>query len=250
MDTPIILYNNLLLNATLSSSPVAETGYDVRNIIDNKSFTYFKFSGTGVGYITADLGSAQTANAFAIMGHNFADMGASVSLESSPDGITWAVREPAFTPTDNKALLKLFVSYSARYWRVKIYATGTKAFCAVIFLGQIIRFPDPPDVPYSSALEEIESDSARSKAGFLLGVNIKYKRLKISPIFSHILKSWVDSDFVPFWDNYASDLKPFFYQYGTDTFWVAMEEGSSLSLPRQIAGYYQTLAFNLIAIKD
>ena len=119
MQTPIILYDNRLTDGTPAATDTA-AGYDILNILDLRTYTQWKAASSGTKYITIDCGSAKSADCLAVIGHNLYTAGATVSVESSSDNATWTQRLAGFTPTSDKAFMKLFVSASARYWRIKI----------------------------------------------------------------------------------------------------------------------------------
>ena len=128
------------------------------------------------------------------------------------------VRLAAFTPGDDKALLKSFSSASARYWRLKIVTAAIAPQVAEAMIGARITFPYPPTTPYRPVSEKIEADSTRSKTGELLGTVVRHKPYRISPRWKDLPRSWFESTITPFWEAWASNLKPFFWAWDLDTY--------------------------------
>ena len=250
-DTPIILWDNLLsADVGFVISPGTETGYDIANVYDWRLYTKFMFNAAGTATIVIDCGTPQYAGALAIGGHNLFTASASVKLEKSVDGISWITVLDAFNPTDDNTLLEDFTRVSSRYWRLTIISAAIKVYMGIIVLADPLVFDYPPDAPYSDSQEKIISESARSKAGYLLGAIIRYKELTINANFSNLSQTWIDTYFIPFWDNHAGNLTPFIWHYNSKTFLVSANPDSIMNFPKNFADYVTTLALNMTGIKE
>lgn len=253
---PIILYASRFLDGTPTATDTA-SGYNVLNIIDYKTYTLWKAASVGTKYITVDCGSDKSADALGIISHNLYTANATISVESSTDNFAANVTErlAGFIPTSNNAFLKPFTSATDRYWRIKIVTAAVVPYLAIAMLGEKLLFPYAPDVPYIPYSEGIEVESSKSKGGNLLGSIVQYKPIEISARFSTLTRTWVINTFKPFWDNHASDLKPFFYVWDNDIypqfcFWVKAKDSSKYQMPVTILDYVDSIELEMEGIKE
>lgn len=93
--------------------------------------------------LVIDMGSATSLSAFALLGHNLATGGCSVTVEAADllDWITGYVvaKSPSAVPTsapNDRDLVLQFPAVSRRYWRISFYFTGTK----LVTLGELLAF--------------------------------------------------------------------------------------------------------------
>ena len=226
------------------------------NVVDLKTFTFWQAGEPGYKDIAVDCGAAKSADTLGIIGHNLGTVQADISVESSDDGDTWTEALEPFTPTSDIAILKVFPSVAARYWRVVIDpALDTLPYIAVLVLGSRLTFPVPMDAPFKPIEEGMESGSKRSKAGHLLAHYVKYKPYSISPRFSYLDRNWLESVFLPFWLNYASDLHPFFWgwdlgSYPDDVRFVRFKAEYTYKPEVTVLGYYDSLDLDLEGVRE
>lgn len=254
MANPYILADNRFLDGTPTATDTA-AGYSVLNIYDLKSFTSWKGASAGTKYLTVSCGSAKAADTLAIFKHNLGASGASVSVESSTNGSTWTERLSAFTPTTDKAIMKTFTEATAQYWRVKIVTASIAAQIAIGMVGARIAFPYPPDAPFVPASTKMEADSNRSKTGQLLGTIVRFKPYTIAAKWSALSRSWVDTIFRPFWEDYASEMKPFFWAWDLSTFasdvrFVTIDPDSELETPVTVLSTYDSVSLEMVGVKE
>ncbi len=254
MALPIILYDNRFIDGTPVATDTAP-GYDVLNIRDFRTYTWWKAASAGTKYITVDCGIAKPADCLAVIGHNLYTANATVSVESSPDNTTWTERLAGFTPPSDKAFLKVFTSASERFWRLKIVTTSMPPQIAVAMLGVRLTFPYPPDTPYIPYSESVEMDVSRGKTGSILGSVIKFKSIEINARFSNLPRSWVMNNIMPFWDGHASALKPFFYAWDIDNypemvFFVSIDDGSKYEMPMSVLQYIDSIELKMRGVKE
>lgn len=254
MTTPIILHNNILLGSTLTATDTA-SGFSVLNIRDYRTYTFWQAASAGTKHITVDCGLARPADALGIISHNLATANATVSVASSTDNIAWTTRLTGFIPSSDRAILRTFLSASARFWRLTITTASIAPRLAVAFLGTRLTFPWPPDSPYIPYSESVEVGSSRSKKGHILGSVVKYKPIRISARFSNLTRTWVETVFTPFWDNHASNLLPFFYAwsltaYPNMVFYVSVEEGMAYRTPVSVLPFVDSLELEMEGIKE
>jgi hypothetical protein len=211
---PVILATNLFSLGTLSASSTA-SGYYVENLSDGLEYTHWKANTGGSQSVTLDLGvgNAQAASALGIKKHNLKTVGATVSVESSDNGVDWTPRLAGFIPSTDKAILKTFNSATARYWRISLAGCTAAPQMAVAVAGPRIDFPYPPATPFTPSEEGIEGETNRSKIGVLLGATVRWKTFRIHARWLNLTRTWLDAYLQPWWDGHASNLKPFFWAW-------------------------------------
>lgn len=206
---PVLLYDNKLLTATLSSSTLV-SGYNVQTVKDMRPYTFVKFNAAGTNYVQGLWGAATAVNCVGIAGHNFATVSAVVSIEHSTNGSDWT-EAATITPSTNNTIIFSFASQTKAYWRVKVVNSSGLPYMAVVYFGVAILFDYPPNGPLSPFAENIIAEENESETGNLLGVNIKFNKIELSRLWEQQTKTFYDTYFKPFWNNHGKLLKPFFY---------------------------------------
>ena len=196
---PIILYNNKLLTATLSESASAE-GYATQNILDQRTYKYWKAAAGGTNYIQGIFGQAEAVNCVGIAGHNFYSVGATVNIKSSIDGGANWVTQATKTPTNNNVIILSFNSVSAAMWKIEIVNTIGAPQVGVIYVGVYLQFPYPMDAPLEPFARSIKADVADSEAGYPLGASLKYSPVEINHTQSNFLRTWFATYYQPFYE--------------------------------------------------
>lgn len=219
---PIILYDNRFADATpVASATDADPEFAAAHIADLRTHTFWQADAAGTFYLSVDCGAAAAADALGIVRHNLGSAGATVSVESSATG-AWGGEETerleGFSPSDDEAILKLLTSATDRYWRIKIVSPTIAPYLAVAMLGERLQFSFPPDTPYIPYTETPQEDSARSGTGQMLGSQVTYQLLQISPSFSQVERSWVLGDYQTFWEAHSKLRQQFFYAWDLDVF--------------------------------
>jgi hypothetical protein len=254
MADPVVLADNRFLGGTPTATDTA-AGYDVLNIRDLKEFTGWKSTGPGTKYLTVACSAGTTADALGIKKHNLGTAAGAVSVESSDDGSSWTERLAPFTPTDDKAILRLFTSALGAYWRVKIVTGSIAPQIAVCMVGERITFPFSPEAPYVPASEGIESESTKSKTGVSLGSIVRFKPYRIQPKWTTVPRAFVETYFLPFWDDYASNLSPFFFAwdltaYPSDVRFVNVPKDYNFETPVSVLAYYDSITLPMEGVKE
>lgn len=216
VSAPIILAENILESATLAATDT-ETGYDVANIIDRRTYTLHQFDAHGTKYITATMAAPTAADTLAIISHNLGTAAAAVSVEWSADGASWTEVLAAFTPTNDRALLKTFTSATKGYWRIKFVTAAVAVKVGVVFLGTRITlprtWPHPSRGEFDPMPEQIVASSVRSKTGNLLGSTLQYVGINMVIDLDWLTDTWVSGTFKALWDTYLSQLYPVFVSW-------------------------------------
>src|SRR3970040_1063436 len=251
---PIILADNRFLDGTPTATDTA-AGYNVLFIRDYKTFTSWKAATPGTKYLSVDCGTQKSADCIAFAGHNFGTGAALVSVESSDNGADWVERIMPFTVNDNKAALRTFAYASARYWRAKIASPTIAPQVAVLLVGVRITFPYPPDAPFSPGKEGMEVSAARSRTGQLLGGDVRFQPYSIRAQWEDPSRTWVESYFLPFWDNHASNLTPFFWSwdlavYPNNIRYVRVPEDFGIDPKVSVLDVYDSIELEMEGVKE
>ena len=111
------------------------------------------------------------------------------------------------------------------------------------------------DIKFGMYSEGVEAETARSKAWHILGSVINYKTIEISVRFSNLTREWVLNVFKPFWDNHASDLKPFFWAWDIDVypdliFYVSVTDGMKYKMPVSVLQFVDSIELEMQGIKE
>jgi hypothetical protein len=255
---PKILYDSILDGATLAATDT-ESGYNVDNIVDLRTYTLHRFNAAGTKYITADCGAALSADALAIVGHNLKTAAATVSVEYSSDNFSTDINVAlaGFQPSDDTALLKEFTTHSARYWRIKVVTASVAAQMGVALLGEVLTFERIMSAGgFDPCSEKLIAESLTSKVGNLLGSNVRYVETGITPRWKMLTTSWLENNFRAAWDNHLSLLKPFIWawditNHASEIYFVRIPEKFRLKMPL-IPGNpdYRSLALTLTGVKE
>ncbi|MBT9169442.1 MAG: hypothetical protein DDT19_02802 [Syntrophomonadaceae bacterium] len=254
MATPIILFDNRFLDGTPTATSTA-AGFSVLNIRDGKTYTYWRAAHAGTNFITVDCGVARAVSTFAVIGHNLASASATVSVESSADNITWTVRLAGFTPSSDKAFLRIVNWAIARFWRIRIVTATVIPFIAVAVIGSRTEFPFPPDVPYIPYRESIEAETSIGKTGHILGSVIRFKPIEITARFSNLPREWVMNYFIFFWNSHISNLRPFFWAWNIGVypdmiFYVTVDKTASFETPMSVLPFIDSIELNMRGIME
>lgn len=252
---PIILAENIFNLGTPAATDTA-TGYDVLNILDRRPYTFWQAASFGTKYITINCGSAVTADALGIVGHNLFTCAATVSVEHSPDNASWTESLAGFTVTNNRAILKTFTSASKQYWRIKIVTAAIAPKIAVAFIGDRVEFPRTysGNSKFCPAPQTVYAESARAKSGILLGTSLRYILIPFNLTVEYLTSSWVDNTFTPLWDSYLSQLYPVFVaweltNHPNDIFFAKIPDGFKLQTFYDQMGN-RTVSLDFEAVKE
>lgn len=210
---PIILYDNRFLDGIPIPTDTG-AGYNINNITDLRPFTFFQFGAFGTKYIKVGCGAAKSADSIAFLGHNFFTASATISIESSTTG-AWAgeqvERLAGFTVTTDKAVLKIFTTASAEYWRIKVVTASIAAKMAICILGVRLDMEKQVQVTFDPCPEKINAITARSKAGYMIGATLQNISFEIEANFRNLTDSWLRGTFTTAWETHLSLCKPFFW---------------------------------------
>lgn len=250
---PIILYTNKLLTATLTASGTY-AGYDVQNILDQRTSTYWKAAAAGsANYIRGQWGSAQAVNCVGICSHNLFTVGATIYVEHSDNGTNWT-QAATLTPVSDELILLSFTSATKTYWRLKIANSSGIPQIAVLFFGIAVEFEYPPEGPIAILDEGINAESNQSEKGNLLGSVVRFNDAgPLDRSFTNFTKNFYINSLKPFW-SYAKLLNHFFYaddltNAPDEIHYCRLKSDYRFRPEKEIKDYISTFTLNMICEK-
>lgn len=252
---PLILYDNALTRGTLSSTSLA-TGFNVQSIKDQRPFTQVKFAAAGsANYIQCSFDAAEDIDCFAVVGHNLYTIGASLQLQGSNNGSDWnPITGGSKTPTDDNPFMLKFTKVTVAYLKIVISNTLGLPYLGTAFAAEALQMEqtaDGPRIPYS---EGIIKDSETSKDGNPLGTVLRYNPVTINHTYSNLTRSWIKSDYKPFWDNSGKLGNWFFYctdltNDPDEVFYCQFTDDARLETPQSILTYADSLQLNMLGVR-
>lgn len=225
---PIILYNNILRDGTLTTSGTdADENYNILNIIDYKSYSKWKSDNLTDPWIEIELAEAKEIDCVGIYNHNLNEIGGTIKIQYYDAGWLDAV---TITPNGTYPVLTTFTGKSSTKFRILFDDPTVQPELAVMFFGNKMEFPYPPEAPTAPSEEGINASMEISEAGHNLGAVISHFPLTITQTFKNITRTWFDANYRLFWFNHARYLIPFFYGFDltnrpNDIYYVSLDQG-------------------------
>lgn len=264
MQAPKFLYDNIMntSTATLSAS-TSLTGYEVANITDWRTHTYWIGSSASTHTITIDMGTLSNADAIGICGHNLYSLGATVIVSKSTDGTSW-VPLLTYAATADDVIFSTFAHSTASQYRLTINkpATQTEApRIAVCAIGTALEFPHPPSAGASPINQTAVIKSNRSQTGILLGNVVKYHPVSLRMDFGFIgttfyrTTSGAAAGYRSFWEDHGRYMLPFFVAFSGDTYPEAkylmrLADGYDFTMPLYFDNLVQSLSVSLVSCQE
>jgi len=196
------------LSGTVAASTSA-AGYAADNANTNRTDSFWQPTALPATW-RLDAATAQNASYCGIAAHNLGTMACTVLVQSSPDDAAWTTRA-TIVPADDSAIMALFATVSARYWRLSVSGAGDEPTIGVVQFGAVTEFPRPcvyaPSLSfertrvstYSTNVTEGGQWAGRSRVRTMLTPNMTV---------NHLSEAWIASE----WDAFAlfAETSPFF----------------------------------------
>jgi hypothetical protein len=259
MQAPFILWDNILAHGTLTAS-TSLSGYEVDNIADMRTHTFWSASGASTYTITVDLSSSTSlpANAVGLAAHNLHSIGSTLFVEYSSDGSSW-VTSKSFSATADVPYITTYTEATAQYWRLRINCPATATpIIGVLSIGTALNFPRCPVVGTAPPSQGVKAVSNHSQSGILLGNVIKYHPEECRLNFSYIPATFMRTSsgdaagYGEFWFGHGRYLRPFFLAFSLDTYpeycrYMRLKDGASLNMPLYNSTLVESLNMDLIS---
>lgn len=218
-----IAYDSFFLRDDASATVDSE---DVGQELDNGTswFTYgggWQTSAAGTHEVTVSFAASQSGQCYAIHKHNLSDLGVTVKLQTSPDGLIFTdVPGSDIMPANNKTIF--FVApdpISARFWRLVFtgQVSGTLRV-AQMFIGPAFKLFQGPNVGFSPPTLALDDEylNARADGGDFIGRTLIRRGSKTSFSIAPIPQAWVRSFWLPF--ILEAEAHPFYYSWDNFNF--------------------------------
>lgn len=201
--------------AGIMSASTSATGFGV-DALENP-LTYDKWKPTALpAWAALDIGGISSGVDYVgIAAHTLE--GFTVKIQSSTDNVSWTDRSAAVVPTDNSAMLFLFNSVVARYWRVYITGTGIPSI-GVVYFGESLEMErtiyagvTPITLSRNTVISNNKSDS-----GNFLGRSLVRRGYTGSAAFKNLTSDFYRTYFDPF--VRSARQYPFFFAWRPSVF--------------------------------
>jgi hypothetical protein len=216
-------YDSLFLrSAAVVSASNEDAGFPVEN--GTNWLTYsggWRTSVVGNNSVTATFLTAVAASSFGLFKHNLGDIGGSVKLQYSDDGVSFTdIAGSEQIPANNKAIFFVFPEVSHPIWRLLF--SGIDALETLIvsqfFIGpalQVFGGPETGFTPPNLAFND-KFVNSRADGGDFLGRSLIRKGAKTGFNVSAVPADWVRLNWEPFLT--VAQLQPFYFAWNSLAF--------------------------------
>lgn len=218
-NNPFVAFTNAGASATLTGTSTLTDG-DKANAFNGSTYDYWlpNVPSGGIAALQMQFGSAASYSFAAIVAHNLADYSATVSVQNSADGVTWAdAGAGTVTPTDNAPIAwRMPLSGNdAAYWR--FYITGLTEddpiYIGAAFLGNELVFPRRFYQGFSPVIEptEIAMQSNVTEGGNFVGSSVVRSGSTINAGLQHVAPTFIRGDDFRAFMTAFNGGSPFFF---------------------------------------
>ncbi len=211
-NNPWVGYHNVLLEANVSSDEAAET-FPVSNVATTSTAEKWKAESTDPQGIVIAEGGVDECDYFALAKHNLGSTGATLILQTSPDGVTWTDVTEEIAPGSDFVVMYRFEAATAAFWRLYITPGDAPPQIAVMYLGKLLVIMRSIYVGHTPiTLGRSQNVTiGRSDNGQFLGLYLRSQTYKSSVDLKNLTPAWYRSMFDPFAASMAS--VPFFWAW-------------------------------------
>lgn len=165
----------------------------------------------------ADLGETRDVDYGGLVG-SLGSSRASVLMETSIDDGVWTALGQEALPANDAPIQFLDSSRQARKVRWTFKGTGAVPRIAVLYAGEVLAMPVPPDAPYKplNLSRETVLKQTLSRGGQFLGQEIQRMGTKSEASYSLLNATWLREKFDPF--VRAARRYPYFFGWQPGTY--------------------------------
>lgn len=234
-NNPFVAWSNIGATATLGGTAVL-TGGERANAVAGSTYDKWRPDVTNTtAFLSFDFGFATSITFAALAAHNAFDLGATISLQRSPDAATWTA-VLSNTPADNKPVAFRLTSAdgSARYWRFMFtgLTAGDALAVGVAFMGAELVIPRRLYQGFAPVLTptDVQLQSNVSVGGHLLGSSVISRGSTLSADITYVDPAFIrGADWLAFQTAFGEG-KGFFFawrplKYTSDLHYCAREGG-------------------------
>jgi hypothetical protein len=217
---PALFFDNHYSNSGYTITASNEiSGYEKTYAYDGKTHTQWGFTSGATRTLKVDAGSGSTVycDYLAIAYHNLATVGASITVEKSPDNSSWTTVVASFAASAGP-IIKLFASTAARYWRISISGLTGSGYIGMVYLGARTNLPSSMPVGFTPA-KFARKDRlliSESEGAHMTGMRSLSQINEVTIPLKYLTASWVES----IWPTIQAALvsKPVFFLHDTDNY--------------------------------
>ena len=195
---PIICHHDLMMDGTVTGDGTnTENAYDQRT---DDAWT----TGAASGYLITELGSADTCDYIAVVGHTLGTRSATIKAQYWNGAGYTDIPSASATPDDDSAFVVLFpTSPSATKFKVVVTTDGTAATLAVVQLGKRLNLQRGLRGGYSSPrfARDDEYYNAITVGGKLTGRSLVATGVSGTLQLDNLDSDWVRTDLEAFLTN-------------------------------------------------
>lgn len=209
-------YDNFVPGATVTGT-TAEAAFPADAIKRQTTWERWKPTGTTNEDLLITPATSQDANYIGIAAHTLGSSGATVALAYSVDNVTFTTIE-TLSPADNSAIMILFTSVSAGYWRIRITSATSAPNIGVVYIGKTLDMDRPiygGHSPINLSRQTVVRPT-ESEKGQWLGRSVIRYGLQTSYDWENLAAAWYRANFDPFVK--AARFRPFFIAWRPETF--------------------------------
>ncbi len=214
----IIAYQSMLDAADVSiAASSAASGFAAVNVKSRLTYSGWKPSAGGAQTLTFTGTAGHTVDYLGIAGHNLFSQQATLDLQSSDDGVTWAsLLGGGVAPVSDAPLLLIFTESAKNHFRLVVNVAGAAyPTLAVVMLGQRMPLQRGIYVGHRPAPlnRELTYHTNDSEGGQMIGRSVVRRANRTALSFSRLTPSWLRSTWMPF--QRAAETLPFFFMWNT-----------------------------------
>ena len=217
-NNPFVTWENLAAGATLTGTDVLADGAQANAVTPATSEYWLPDVTTTTANLSAELGAARTVSFAAIAAHNLADLGATVRIRRSTDGISWSdAGAGAVTPTDNRPIAwRMETSgQDAAHWQLYItgLTSGDPVAVGVFLLGDDLVFPERFYRGFSPVLTptDVRMQSNISEGGNFLGSSVASEASTLSVSVEHVPQAFIRGAEWTAFQRWFNEARPCFF---------------------------------------
>lgn len=248
-------YDSLYLRSDAVVSASAEdTGFPAENATSWLTYSGgWRTSISGDQNLAVSFPSTEAAGSFGLFKHNLGDIGGTVKLQESDDGITWNdITGSSFAPTDNRTIFFVFTEETHPYWRLVFNVpSGETLIVGQAFIGPAMQLFGGPESGFTPPNLAFNDDFVNSRAdgGDFLGRSLIRKGAKTGFSVSAVAAAWIRSTWEPFLET--AQLQPFYFSwnsadYPTEVAYCYTED--NVAKPTYQSAAHMTIRLDFIAL--
>ena len=272
MGNPVFAADNRLDVDPVTSNPIADTGFPIANLSDDRLFTFYKTSGDNTAiFIETDAGVGNTVDVdyISIMAHNLGTVTNDTVFDFRHGNTVIDTDIIIGVPVnDDKIVFNQFTKVTNRKFQLKITTSG--GFIPFIpSIGQLqwgkrVESDGFIQVGFDPESEQVRGRFTRSQVGNILGaistVSTRFADISIPFLTNAFIRDNTVGGFKDFWDNHASKLKPFVFAWNPgnpgnfekDAFFglIQPEAGIARPLSTNLDAGFRSLQFRVEGLKE